>query len=71
MMFYKKLVPINRETHRNLRLKPLSNGFSFAAKENALLALSTLATTNIDASLLSAAQAAAYQSEIAGGCGRA
>lgn len=36
MMFYKKLVPINRETHRNLRLKPLSAGFSFAANENAL-----------------------------------
>jgi hypothetical protein len=36
MMFYKKLVPINREVHRDLRLKPFANGFSFAANENAL-----------------------------------
>lgn len=36
MMFYKKLVPINREVHRDLRLKPFADGFSFAANENAL-----------------------------------
>jgi hypothetical protein len=36
MMFYKKLVPINREVHRDLRLKPFADGFKFAATENAL-----------------------------------
>jgi hypothetical protein len=36
MMFYKKLVPINREVHRDVRLNPNANGFSFAANENAL-----------------------------------
>lgn len=36
LMFYKKLVPINRELHKDLRLKPLPTGFSYAAKTHAL-----------------------------------
>jgi len=36
LMFYKKLVPLNRELHKDLRLKPLVKGFSYAANENAL-----------------------------------
>ncbi|HYD80813.1 MAG TPA: SapC family protein [Paucimonas sp.] len=36
LMFYKKLVPLNRELHRDLRLNPMVEGFAFAANENAL-----------------------------------
>jgi hypothetical protein len=36
LLFYKKPVPLNRETHRHTRFKPLAEGFRFAAKNTAV-----------------------------------
>lgn len=41
MLFYERAVALNRERHQKLRMEPLPNHFSFAAKTNAVLLAST------------------------------
>jgi hypothetical protein len=49
LLFYKKPVALNREVHRDTRLKPLADGFSYASKINAIpLALIELADASVE-----------------------
>lgn len=36
LLFYKNPVPLNREAHRNVRFKPLADGYSYAAMANSV-----------------------------------
>lgn len=41
MLFYERAGALNRERHQKLRIEPVPNRFTFAAKTNAMLLAST------------------------------